>query len=161
MIAEPTAVATVVSVATAGLAANYANRRRLKAFTSAQVASTVEATRRALRDAVMAPRPVDVCWIDMIKASSVALSQVECHLERRTSTSMPMVARHRSLPDATATERGFVLPRSGAVMEFIDPRAEYHVVLRPARGAGAVELDRRVVTLFVDQLWLALGRMSE
>ena len=149
----------MVGMATAGLAVNMANRRRLRSFTDAQIQQAVAATQAELQAACAAPRSVDVVWTDAVRASCAALAYVDCSLEHGRNDSLPVIARHR--PTADPDDDVFLLPAAGATMDFVDPRATIHIVLRPSSGVDSITLDRRIVTAFVDHLGLALGRMDQ
>jgi hypothetical protein len=109
--------------------------------------------RDGLAAASLDTRPVAVVWGEAVRAACAGLALVDSRVEAAGTGSMPAIARQRPGVDQESTM--FVLPEGGAVMAFRDPRLG-HVVLVPRQGMGALELDRRAVTAFVDQLELAL-----
>jgi hypothetical protein len=113
--------------------------------------------RGELAAASLDSRPVATVWAEAVRASCAGLALVDCRVEATGATTLPAVSRQRAGVDQESTM--FVLPEGGAVMTFRDPRLG-QVVLAPRQGMGALELDRRAVTAFVDQLELALTSAS-
>lgn len=108
--------------------------------------------RDELATASLDSRPVAAVWGEAVRASCAGLAMVDCRVEATGATTLPAISRQRTGVDHESAM--FVLPEGGAVMAFRDPRLG-QVVLVPRQGMGALELDRRAVTAFVDQLELA------
>lgn len=142
-------VVAVVLLATIGVATSAATAIRVRAFAHEHVAVKAAEGRNLLATAGAVNRPVDVVWTEVVRAACAGLSLVECRIESAGSSRLPTIARQRPTVDGGGT---FVLPETGAVIAFADPRHPAQVVLTPRAGMGALELDRRTVMAFVDQL---------
>ena len=46
----------------------------------------------------------------------------------------------------------FVLPESGATIEFVDPRIPYRLSIAPTRGTGPLTVDRRTIFRLADDI---------
>ncbi|MFN8024265.1 MAG: DUF4118 domain-containing protein [Acidimicrobiales bacterium] len=146
-------VLAVVLLATIGIAASAATAIRVRAFAHEHVAVKAAEGRSLLVTAGSQNRPVDVVWIEAVRAACAGLSLVDCRIEPTGSSRLPSIARQRADVDGANT---FVLPESGAVISMRDPRHPVQVVLTPRPGMGSLEVDRRAVMSFVDQLELVL-----
>jgi hypothetical protein len=137
-----------------GVAVSTASALRVRSLARAHHDDVADGARSVLDAARSVPTVASEMWLDSVRASSHRLSLVECQLELGANDStLPHIVRHRGGIDAGSDV--FVLPEGGALMAFADPRRG-HVRLAPRMGLGAVDLDRRVVTAFVDQLDLAM-----
>jgi hypothetical protein len=146
-------VLAVVLLATIGIAASAATAIRVRAFAHEHVAEKAAEGRNLLATAGTQNRPVEVMWTEAVRAACAGLSLVDCRIEPAGSSRLPSIARQRPDLDGANT---FVLPESGAVIGLRDPRHPAQVVLTPRAGMGALEVDRRAVMAFVDQLELVL-----
>jgi hypothetical protein len=152
-ITDPADLLAVFLLAVLGVTVSAITALRVRAAAREHHESVASGVRDELSSASLTARPVAAVWAEAVRASCAGLALVECHVEALGATSLPAVARQRPVVDHEPTM--FVLPEGGAVMAFRDPRLG-HVVLAPRQGMGALELDRRAVTAFVDQLELAL-----
>jgi hypothetical protein len=146
-------VLAVVLLATIGVATSAATAIRVRAFAQEHVAVKSAEGRSLLATAGSQNRPVDVVWVEAVRAACAGLSLVDCRIEPSGSSRLPSIARQRPDLDGANT---FVLPESGAVISLRDPRHPAQVVLTPRQGMGSLEVDRRAVMAFVDQLELVL-----
>lgn len=103
-----------------------------------------------------ASRPAVDLWHDVVTACSADLALVRCRVEQNADPALPHVALHRGRLD----DDSLVLPATGARIDVADPRLGLSLVLTPTEGAGAVAMDRRVVTALADQASLALSRAT-
>jgi hypothetical protein len=150
---EPADVLAVGLLASIGVAASAATAIRVRAFAHEHVAAKAAEGRSLLATAGAVNRPVDVVWIEVVRSACAGLSLVECRIEPAGASRLPSIARQRPSLDGPSM---FVLPESGAVMPFRDPRHPVQVVLTPRAGMGSLELDRDTVMAFVDQLEMVL-----
>lgn len=116
-------------------------------------APLTRAERARAEMAVEAPRPVVDVWNDVVTACSADLALVDCRVATAADGGLPHISLRRTVIDDDAR---FVLPATGAIVELPDPRLGLRLVLVPRPGWGAVHLDRRAVTAFVDHAGLAL-----
>lgn len=144
----------VVLLATLGVAVSAATAIRVRAAARDHHASAAAGVRDELVDLSPLARPVTAVWSDAVRASCAGLAMVDCRIEPSGSSLLPVVSRQRVGADETST---LVLPEGGAIVAFRDPRHASQVVLVPRAGMGSLELDRRAVFAFVDQLDLALS----
>ncbi len=153
-VTESADVLAVLLLATLGITVSAITALRVRAAARDHHEQVAAGVRDDLATASTTSRPVAVVWAEAVRASCAGLALVDCHVEGTGGGSLPAIARQRSGIDHEPTV--FVLPEGGAVMAFRDPRLG-QVVLVPRPGMGALELDRRAVTAFVDQLELALA----
>ena len=144
---------SIALLAAIGIAASTAGAMRVRAFAREHVATKAAEGRNLLATAGSTKRPIDVVWAEAVRAACAGLSLVDCRIEPVGSSRLPSIARQRSVVDEVST---FVLPDTGAVIPMRDPRQPIQVVLSPRAGMGSLELDRRAVVAFVDQLELVL-----
>ncbi len=126
-----------------------------QAAVAARSAGAVDAA-IVVRAATVTDGPVGEVWMRLIDAVTDQLGLVDCRVGQLSDLELPIIARHRWTDDSSGDHR-LVLPESGAVVPFGDPRDDRCVVLTPRSGIGAVEVDRRVVLAFVDQLALVVA----
>jgi len=156
-----TAQADLVAVtllASIGIAVSIATAMRVRAFARNHTSITASEHRSLLATASAHDRPVVVVWTEAVQAACAGMSLVDCRIEPLGASKLPTIARQRALPGDVTT---FILPEGGAVVAFADPRATAQVAMKPRAGMGSLELDRRVVFAFVDQLELVLGAATE
>lgn len=110
----------------------------------------------AVREATLADGPVGEVWLRLVDAVTDQLGLVDCRVDRLSALGLPIIARHRWSDDSSGDHR-LVLPETGAAVPFGDPRDDRCIVLTPRPGIGAVDVDRRVVLAFVDQLALVVA----
>ena len=137
-----------------GVSVVTAVRVRQAAVTAQSIGAAAAAV--AVRGATAADGPVGEVWLRLVDAVTDQLGLVDCRIARLADVELPVIARHRWADDATGAHL-LVLPESGAAVPFGDPRDDRCVVLTPRPGIGAVDVDRRVVFAFVDQLSLVIG----
>lgn len=113
------------------------------------------AAAEAVRATIGRDRGVGEVWVGLVDAITDQLGLVDCRVAPLAGLDVPLIARHRWADDANEDHR-LVLPASGAAVPFGDPRDGRCVVFTPRRGVGAVEVDRRAVLAFVDQLAVVL-----
>ena len=152
-ITEGSDLLSVMLLATIGVAASASTAIRVRAFAHEHVAVKAAEGRNLLATAGSQNRPVDVVWIEAVRAACAGLSLVDCRIEPAGSSRLPSIARQRPEVDGA---NSFVLPESGAVISMRDPRHPVQVVLTPRPGMGSLEVDRRAVMSFIDQLELVL-----
>lgn len=100
-------------------------------------------------------QPVTDVWATAIETCSQGLALVDCRIVDVDPVGLPKLSLHRTGIDVG--DAVLLLPETGAVVVLADPRLTGHVILTPRAGAGAIELDRRVVAAFIDQLGLAFA----
>ena len=144
----------VMLLASIGIAVSIATALRVRSFAREHTATTAAEHRSLLATASTHDRPVAVVWTEAVQAACAGMSLVDCRIEPIGASKLPSIARQRTHADESTT---FVLPDGGAVVAFVDPRSHAQVTLTPKAGMGAIELDRRIVFAFVDQLELVLS----
>lgn len=146
-------IMAVVLLGALGVSVSSASALRLRALARVRLDHISIDARSALDSSMASNRNASEMWLDSVRASSSRLSLVDCRVLRGAGDiRLPTIVRHRSGIDKGPEV--FLLPEVGALMAFADPRRG-QVLLKPRPGLGAVDLDRRVVTAFVDQLDLA------
>lgn len=154
-ITESTDVASVALLGALGIGVSLVTAVRVRhaAVASRSLGAAVAAD--AVRDDLTVTRPVGEVWLGLVEAISDQLALVDCRVEHGVADDRPTIGRHRSMDDPDIDHR-LVLPETGAVVPLGDPRSGRRVVLTPRAGIGAVEVDRRAVLAFVDQLAIVL-----
>ncbi len=146
---------SVLLLAAIGIAVSTASALKVRAIAREHLAASAAEGRNLLATAGASSRPVDVVWAEVVRSACSRLALVDCRIEPLGSSGrLPVIARQRANVDGSNT---FTLPESGAVITFTDPRLLAQVALTPRMGMGALDLDRRTVMAFVDQLELVLG----
>lgn len=137
-----------------GVSAVTANkvRRSVKSIT-ADVSSSQKGE---LQDVLSTPVPFSRAWSAAIQAEAQELHHVNVSLIGNDSSGIPVISRRSPNPSPSDTDDQFVLPATGAIMRFSDPRVDGAVLFQPKSDVGSVTVSRNVVTAFVHQLELAL-----
>ena len=146
-------VVAVLLLASIGIAVSIATATRGGSSPVAHRPPLAAEHRSLLATASTHDRPVAVVWTEAVHAACAGMSLVDCRIEPIGTSKLPSIARQRPHADESTT---FVLPDGGAVVAFVDPRSGAQAVLMPRSGMGSIELDRRIVFVFVDQLELVL-----
>lgn len=144
-------VATVLVLGALGLGVSTLTEHRMRSVARVRYADRAAGARVDLHVEVL--RPVVDVWSEAVTACSADLALVDCRVATSADDGLPHIALHRKVIDDSAR---FVLPATGAIVEVSDPRLGLRLVLVPRQGWGAVDLDRRVVTAFVDHAGVAL-----
>lgn len=152
-ITETADVASVALLAALGIGVSLVTAVRVRHATVVSRAIGASVAADAVRDDLTIARPVGEVWLGLVEAISDQLALVECRVERSVTDDRPTIGRHRLADDA---DHRLVLPETGAVVPIGDPRDGRRLVLTPRPGIGALELDRRAVLAFVDQLAIVL-----
>ena len=109
-----------------------------------------------LQSVLATPIPFSQAWSAAVQAEAQELHHVNVSLIAAESTGVPVISRRPPTLSPTETDDRFVLPATGAIMRFSDPRVSGAVLFQPKPEVGAVTVSRHVVTAFVQQLELAL-----
>ena len=153
-ITETADIVAVVLLASLGIAVSVATALRVRSIAHEAERATAAMGRRDLATSLRVGQPLAQVWAEAVAASCASLALVECRIEPATASGVPVISRRTVGADGSPTT--LILPETGASIPFSDPTAQQRVVLTPRRGMGALELDRRTVIAFVDQLELAL-----
>jgi hypothetical protein len=157
-----TATADVVAVAllaSLGIAVSAATAMRVRSIARQTERASAALSRSDLATSLSVGQPVAQVWDEAVTASCAELALVDCRIEPAAATAtVPVISRRHVGSDGSPTT--LVLPATGASIPFSDERIQRRVVLTPRAGMGSLELDRRTVIAFVDQLELALSTPS-
>lgn len=76
------------------------------------------------------------------------LSKVDVQLLHETPGNLPIVSRRAGVSD----DDELLLPETGAVLKFNDPRIQSALLLTPRQGLGALRVSRRTMSTFADHV---------
>lgn len=109
-----------------------------------------------LINTLSSPIPFSRAWSAAMQAEAEELHHVDVSLVSEIHTGIPVISRRSPTIPTSDSDDKFVLPASGAIMKFSDPRLTNAVLFQPRQDIGSVRVSRKVVTAFVQQLELAL-----
>jgi hypothetical protein len=113
-----------------------------------------------LRESLLSGRPVMDAWDLTVAAAAAQFGLVDVRLQRAGTIGLPTISRKMWGPNDPDVDHLMLLPESGAVVQFRDPRHGEQLVLTPRAGMGAVHIDRRVALTLADQIELSLARLA-
>jgi hypothetical protein len=157
-ITDKSDLVAVLLLGTLGIAVSAATAVRVRAAARAHHKVIGLEGRTEIAASMQTSRPVTQVWADSVRASCGELALVDCKVEPIAPTALPAIARYR--PSSDEAMSSFVLAESGAVIPFVNRELPGVVVLTPQRGMGAVTLDRRIVTNFVENLEAVLSKAT-
>jgi hypothetical protein len=76
------------------------------------------------------------------------LSKVDVRILRESPSNLPVVSRRTGFSD----DDELLLPETGAVLKFNDPRIQSVLLLKPRHGMGALRVSRRTMSTFADHV---------
>ena len=76
------------------------------------------------------------------------LSKVDVQLLQETPGNLPIVSRRPGISD----DDELLLPETGAVLKFNDPRIQSALLVTPRQGLGALRVSRRTMSTFADHV---------
>ena len=147
-------IVAVLLLASLGIAVSAATALRVRSIAHQSQRASAAIGRSDLAASLTVGQPLAQVWAEAVSASCAELALVECRIEPASTSGVPVISRRNVGTDGSPTT--LILPETGASIPFSDPASLQRVVLTPRRGMGALELDRRTVIAFVDQLELAL-----
>mgnify|MGYP006267926107 CR=1 FL=1 len=103
--------------------------------------------------------PAVTVWHAAVDACDHALRLTEVRLEpaRNVADGRPVVARPmRDAPDRLDDRAEVVLPETGAILNFVDPRVAYRLSITPRRGVGSLTVGRSSIFRLADGIETAL-----
>ena len=125
-------------------------RKSVRVLASEHSQTSLITLRKEISDTI----PISQAWLSAINVLGSDLVSVEVRLADTTPSNLPVIARrNHNGPDSDDT---FVLPESGAVVYFADPRIEQALVVTPKKSMGALEVNREHLFSFIQQIELAL-----
>lgn len=125
-------------------------RQSLRGF----VIDTTAAQKSALKDELIASTSVAHAWAHAIGAFGDEISAADVQLTESAPSHLPVISRR---PVGTQiVDEPFVLPESGAVAYFADPRIAHALIVTPRKGLGAISINRDALFAFIQQIELAL-----
>lgn len=119
-------------------------------------AEVTSSKKSELQNVLSAPIPFSQAWTAALQAEAQELHHVTVSVINDDLSAKPVIARHPSTFTKPDTDDTFVLPATGAIMRFSDPRATGAVLFQPRPEVGSVTVSRQIVTSFVQQLEVAL-----
>lgn len=118
----------------------------------------------ALTDAERTAVPALGLWHGTLDAVGSPLLDVEARLaaaDDPVAADLPVIARGARLAGQPDGVPAVLLPRTGAVMHFADPRLDRILVLTPRAGTTTAEIDRATLFSFRDHVEATLLRASQ
>jgi len=125
-------------------------RRSLHGF----VADTSVAMKNTLKDELLMSTPAARAWTQAINAIGDEISAADVRLTDTAPSHLPVISRRTA--GSRIPDEHFVLPETGAVAYFADPRITQALVVTPRKGMGAISVNRDALFTFIQQIELAL-----
>lgn len=159
-ITETNDLAAVLLLAGLGIAVSAATAfrvgERVRNYHSSVSHGAIAAIAKARRGDI----PAAALWHAVVDAESAELALLDAQLVPSGSVRLPVVARHVSAPDESASDHERVtIPSAGAVVVLRDPRLGVDLVLRPRDSREGTDLRRSSVFMFADGVELALSHI--
>ncbi len=143
---EGAEILTVALLIGLGAVVSAATALRVRRRTFAHSGAEAERATRELRDLLEAGGPALAAWHVALDGANPQLGLLDARLVVGEPSTMPVVARKASSDDTDVV----VLPETGAALRLASD--DRFLVVRPQQGIGALEVDRRVLLQFADQL---------
>lgn len=125
-------------------------RRSLRGF----VADTSVEMKNTLKDELLVSTPAARAWTQAINAIGDEISAADVRLTDTAPSHLPVISRRTAA--SRIPDEHFVLPETGAVAYFADPRITQALVVTPRKGMGAISVNRDALFTFIQQIELAL-----
>lgn len=106
--------------------------------------------KRSIRQQLATNTPVSLVWHNTQTALSHEMELVDVRLQQTDEHSLPVIAR-RSREMQSEFDH-LVIPQTGAVLNFSDPRLTQTLVFTPRPGVGPLSLQRDLLFLFANQV---------
>ena len=152
-------VVMVSLLASIGISVSASTAIRLRRHLVAIERQVEGEQRRRLVELLSSPIAAADAWHAAVDACDHAIRLIEVELTPRDAPTLPVIARPARNPlDDTDHHSTFVLPESGALVDFVDPRLPHRLRLSPIPDAGSLTVDRRTVFRLVDDIETVLRR---
>lgn len=151
-------LAMIMLLMSLGFSSSYLTARRTRSALMAHHRESASALSTRLLNSSTAISLLDM-WHHTVTINGPQLAFLDVRLEDATASEIPVIARSR-IP--VLYDDVVVLPETGAVARFLDPRQSRQILLIPQSGMGPVTVPRHILFHFVDQVELALtGTIEE
>lgn len=147
-------ITMVVLLILLGLGVSALTASRVRHSLRGFVADSSTSKKSALKDELLLSTSIAHAWTHAIGAFGDEISAADVQLTDSAPSDLPVISRR---PAGTQiVDEPFVLPKSGAVAYFADPRITHALVVTPRKGMGAISLNRDALFAFIQQIELAL-----
>jgi len=153
-------LASVSLLAAMGIGVSIATALRVRRAVVSHHADAAAGVADRLEGSLVQPRPAIELWHGAIDAAGAQFANIDARVVHTDVGNLPVVGRRGAGIDADGDHVLVTLPEGGAVVHFVDPGRTERLVLAPRVGLGAVEVERRAVFAFADQLEAVLGRSA-
>lgn len=152
-------VSAVTILATGGIIVSLVFRAVVRRELASTRRMRADSKRHDLLEDLDTPIPVTSVWIEVVDSVDEVLEDLDIRLARDVDRSLPVLSRRVQIGiDSTETSSRVIIPPSGALAEFRDPRLGPGVVLLPRGSNGNISISRRTLTNFLDDLELIIGK---
>lgn len=149
-----TDVTMVLLLALIGLTTSAFTALRVRDSLHGFVAHTTETSKTSLRQELDRPTPAVQAWTFAVNALGDEITAADVRLAEAAPSGMPVISRRTTAP--TGNDDVFVLPQTGAVAYFADPRIDKALIVSPRAGMGAISVNRDALFAFIQNIELAL-----
>lgn len=106
------------------------------------------------------PLPVRLVWIEVVDSVDEILEELDVRRAREGDRTLPVLSRrvHTEMADTSEISSWVIIPPSGALAAFRDPRFGPGVVLLPRGSKGNLSINRRTLNNFLDDLELMISK---
>lgn len=106
--------------------------------------------KRSIRQQLATNTPVSLVWQNTQTALSHEMELVDVRLQQSPDHTLPVIARRSGSVKSEFDH--LVIPQTGAVLNFSDPRLSQSLVFTPRPGVGTLSLQRDLLFLFANQI---------
>lgn len=149
-----TDITMVLLLVVIGLTVSGFTAFRVRGSLHGFVARSTDLSKATLRQELDRPVPAVQAWAFAVNALGHEITAADVRLTDSVPANMPVISRRGDT--ASADGDVFLLPQSGAVAHFADPRIEQALIVTPREGMGAISVDREALFAFIRNMELAL-----
>ena len=147
-------ITMVVLLILLGLGVSALTASRVRHSLRGFVANSSTSKKSALKDELLSSTSIAHAWTHAIGAFGDEISAADVQLTDTAPSHLPVISRRPT--GAQISDEPFVLPETGAVAYFADPRITQALVVTPRKGMGAISVNRDALFTFIQQIELAL-----
>lgn len=125
-------------------------RRSLRGF----IVDDTSSKKSALKDELLTSTSIANAWTHSIGAFGDEISAADVQLTDTAPAHLPVISRRPA--GSPTNDEPFVLPETGAVAYFADPRITHALVVTPRKGVGSISVNRDALFAFIQQIELVL-----
>ena len=147
-------ITMVILLILLGLGVSALTASRIRHSLRGFVVDSTTSQKSALKDELLSSTSIANAWTHAIGAFGDEISAADVQLTDNAPSHLPVISRRPS--GLQHSDEPFVLPETGAVAYFADPRITHALVVTPRQGMGAISVNRDALFAFIQHIELAL-----